>query len=52
MSAEKKHKATWIHPQSKHWHLLDYVLVKAVDLIYAHVEPIINSLLLQEEAGF
>jgi len=21
-----------MHPRSKHWHLLDYVLVKAVDL--------------------
>ena len=27
-----KHKTTWMHPRSKHWHLLDYVLVKAVDL--------------------
>jgi len=26
------HKTTWMHPLSKHWHLLDYVLVKAVDL--------------------
>jgi len=27
-----KHKTTWMHPRSKHWHLLDHVLVKAVDL--------------------
>jgi len=27
-----KHKTTWRHPRSKHWHVLDYVLVKAVDL--------------------
>ena len=27
-----KHKTTWMHSRSKHWHLLDYVLVKAVDL--------------------
>jgi len=26
-----KHKTTWMHPRSKHWHLLDYILVKAVD---------------------
>jgi len=27
-----KHKTTWMHLRSKHWHLLDHVLVKAVDL--------------------
>jgi len=27
-----KHKTTWMYTWSKHWHLLDYVLVKAVDL--------------------
>ncbi|XP_036370705.1 craniofacial development protein 2-like [Octopus sinensis] len=25
-------KTTWMHPQSKHWHLLDYVLVRQRDL--------------------
>ena len=30
---QRKHKhKTWMHPRSKRWHLLDYVLVKAVDL--------------------
>ena len=32
LQLKHKHKTTWIHPRSKHWHLLDYVLVKAVDL--------------------
>ncbi|CAI9715341.1 Hypothetical predicted protein [Octopus vulgaris] len=25
-------KTTWMHPRSKHWHLLDYVLVRQRDL--------------------
>lgn len=25
-------KTTWMHPRSKHWHLLDYVLVRQQDL--------------------
>jgi len=26
------HKTTWMHPRSKHWHLIDYVLVRKRDL--------------------
>uniref|UniRef100_UPI00398F4583 craniofacial development protein 2-like n=1 Tax=Pristiophorus japonicus TaxID=55135 RepID=UPI00398F4583 len=26
-----KYKASWQHPRSKHWHLLDYVIVRARD---------------------
>ena len=22
------HKATWMHPRSKHWHLIDYVIIR------------------------
>ena len=25
------HKVTWMHPSSKHWHLLDYVITKQKD---------------------
>ena len=25
------YKTTWVHPCSKHWHLLDYVIVRACD---------------------
>lgn len=25
------HKTTWMHPRSKHWHLIDYVLVRQRD---------------------
>ena len=27
-----KFKASWMHPRSKHWHLIDYVLVRQRDL--------------------
>ncbi|KAJ2940675.1 hypothetical protein O0L34_g14785 [Tuta absoluta] len=27
-----KFKTTWMHPRSKHWHLLDYVIVRKRDL--------------------
>ena len=35
-------KTTWIHPQSKHWHLIDYVLARQRDLkdiLYIRVMP-------------
>ncbi|XP_047112328.1 craniofacial development protein 2-like [Schistocerca piceifrons] len=28
----EKYKTTWMHPRSKHWHLLDYVIVRKKDL--------------------
>ncbi|XP_049869331.1 uncharacterized protein LOC126369082 [Pectinophora gossypiella] len=28
----EKFKTTWMHPRSKHWHLLDYVIVRKRDL--------------------
>ena len=27
-----KYKASWMHPRSKHWHLIDFVLVRQRDL--------------------
>lgn len=27
-----KHKVTWMHPRSHHWHLIDYVIVRKKDL--------------------
>ncbi len=27
-----KHKTTWMHPRSKHWHLIDYIITKKSDL--------------------
>ena len=29
---KNKHKGTWQHPRSKHWHLIDYVIVKKEQL--------------------
>ena len=29
---KEQHKTTWMHPRSKHWHLLDYVITKRKDL--------------------
>ena len=29
---ERSPKTNWMHPQSKHWHLLDYVLVRQQNL--------------------
>ena len=26
-----KHKTSWMHPRSKHWHLLDYVIIRQRD---------------------
>ncbi|XP_072168007.1 uncharacterized protein [Diadema setosum] len=26
------HKATWMHPRSKHWHLIDYVITRGRDI--------------------
>ena len=28
---KNKHKTTWMHPRSKHWHLIDYVIVRQRD---------------------
>ena len=30
-------KATWMHPRSKHWHLLDYVIVRRSDRLDVHL---------------
>ncbi|PZC80141.1 hypothetical protein B5X24_HaOG215363 [Helicoverpa armigera] len=28
----EKYKTSWMHPRSKHWHLLDYIIVRQKDL--------------------
>ena len=28
---KNKHKTTWMHPRSKNWHLLDYIIVRQKD---------------------
>lgn len=32
-----KLKTTWIHPQFKHWHLIDYAIVRRRDLHYGTI---------------
>ncbi|XP_077091366.1 uncharacterized protein LOC143742394 [Siphateles boraxobius] len=29
---KNKYKASWMHPRSKHWHLLDYIITRQQDL--------------------
>lgn len=31
-----KYKCTWMHPRSKHWHLIDYILVRRRDMKDIH----------------
>ena len=31
------HKATWMHPRSKHWHLIDYVIIRRRDIQDVHI---------------
>ena len=33
---KEKYKSTWMHPRSKHWHLIDYVLVRSRDIKDVH----------------
>ena len=28
----EKYKTTWMHPRSKHWHLIDYIITRQCDL--------------------
>ncbi|KAI4807948.1 hypothetical protein KUCAC02_027720, partial [Chaenocephalus aceratus] len=32
-----KYKTSWMHPRSKHWHLIDYVIVRRSDIRDVHV---------------
>lgn len=29
---KNKYKTSWMHPRSKHWHLIDYIIVRSTDL--------------------
>ncbi|XP_071484489.1 craniofacial development protein 2-like [Diadema antillarum] len=31
------HKTTWMHPRSKHWHLIDYVITRRRDIQDVHI---------------
>jgi len=36
-------KATWMHPRSKHWHLLDYVIVRRSDRRDVHLTRVMRG---------
>ena len=37
------HKATWMHPRSKHWHLIDYVIIRRRDIQDVHITRAIRG---------
>ena len=32
-----KYKTSWMHPRSKHWHLIDYIIVRRSDIRDVHI---------------
>lgn len=39
----EKYKTTWMHPRSKHWHLIDYVIVRQRDISQVHVTRVMRD---------
>jgi hypothetical protein len=33
---KEEHKTTWMHPRSKHWHLIDYIITRQRDRMDVH----------------
>lgn len=38
-----KYKTTWMHPRSKHWHLIDYAIVRQRDISQVHVTRVMRG---------
>ncbi|CAK1603720.1 unnamed protein product [Parnassius mnemosyne] len=38
-----KYKATWMHPRSKHWHLIDYAIVRQKDISQVQVTRVMRG---------
>ncbi|XP_052747366.1 uncharacterized protein LOC128199913 [Bicyclus anynana] len=38
-----KYKTTWMHPRSKHWHLIDYAIVRHRDLSQVQITRVMRS---------
>lgn len=38
-----KHKTTWMHPRSKHWHLIDYAIVRRSDVSCVQITRVMRS---------
>ena len=38
-----KYKTTWMHPRSKHWHMLDYVITRQRDVCEVHLTRVMRG---------
>ncbi|KAG7305516.1 hypothetical protein JYU34_009592 [Plutella xylostella] len=38
-----QYKTTWMHPRSKHWHLIDYALVRQRDVSQVHITRVMRG---------
>ena len=38
-----KYKTTWMHPRSKNWHLIDYVIVRQRDISQVHITRVMRD---------
>ncbi|XP_063898002.1 craniofacial development protein 2-like [Helicoverpa armigera] len=38
-----KFKTTWMHPRSKHWHLLDYAITRRRDISQVHITRVMRG---------
>lgn len=38
-----KYKTTWMHPRSKHWHLIDYAIVRQRDISQVHITRVVRG---------
>ena len=40
---KNQHKVSWCHPRSKHWHQIDFILARRIDLNCVRVTRIFHS---------
>ncbi|KAJ2950085.1 hypothetical protein O0L34_g11426 [Tuta absoluta] len=38
-----KHKTTWMHPRSKHWHLIDYAIMRQRDISQVQITRVMRG---------
>lgn len=38
-----KYKTTWMHPRSKHWHLIDYIITRRRDIPQVHITRVMRG---------
>ena len=40
-----KHKKSWMHPRSKHWHLIDYIITRQRQSVRMfHINPLVRGM--------